>query len=112
MAKTTIIERLMRSVTVAVGAIGLKGADVVSSARGLSIPSVGITVALVESRDKGRVWSATEYFSILGADDFEERRTSRVLFEVPLGQEWRVGRALAMKLAERRIDAAIDVSIS
>lgn len=112
MAKTTVIDRLTRAVSVAVGAIGFRQSDVIASARGVSIPSAGINVILVEGRERGRVWSATEYFSILGADDFEERKTSRVLFEIPLGQEWRVGRSLAMKLAERRIDAAIDEAVS
>ncbi|NTF17394.1 hypothetical protein G6L37_03075 [Agrobacterium rubi] len=110
MQKPTIIDVLLKAVSSACSPIGIKKSDIVQSARGLSIPSVGIvlTLKLSEGSEKIRVWHAVEHFSILSFGDEEERKAVRILFEVPMGSEWRAAKMLAMTIAERRINAAID----
>lgn len=112
MQKPTIIDLLTKAVASACAPVGIRKSDIVASSRGLSIPSVGIvmTLKLSEESDKKRVWHAVEHFSIQAFGDEDERKAVRVLFEVPLGSEWRAARLLAMGIAERKIDAAIDAA--
>jgi hypothetical protein len=112
MQKTTIIDHLVKAVSAACAPIGIKKTDIVASPRGLAIPSCGIvlTLKLSDDREKSRVWSAVEHFSILNMGAEDERKAVRGLFEVPLGGEWQVAKMLATILAERRINAAIDAA--
>lgn len=113
MPKPTIIDQLYKAVTAACDPIGIKKTEILTSPRGISMPGLGIvvTLKLSDDKDKGRVWSAVEHFSIipLGSDDV--RKGVRVLFEIQMGKEWQVARHLALTIAQRRVDAAIDAAI-
>lgn len=121
MQKPTIIDQLHKAVAAACAPIGIRKTDIIPSARGLSIPSHGIVMTLKLSGDtektrspdpdKGRVWHVVEHFSILPFGEDEERKAVRILFEAPFGSEWTAAKRLAMTLAERRIDTAIDAAI-
>jgi hypothetical protein len=109
MQKPTMIDQLVKAVIAACAPIGIKKNDIVVSARGIAIPSCGIVMTL-KLVDSHRVWNAAEHFSILGIDGDEERKAVKILFEVPFGSEWQAAKRLAMNIAERRINAAIDAA--
>lgn len=110
MQKPTVIDMLTKAVATACAPIGIKKPDILPSARGISIPSSGIvmTLKLSESAGSPRVWHAVQHFSVMAFGDDEERKATKILFEVPLGSEWRAAKLLAMHIAEQKIDSAID----
>jgi hypothetical protein len=109
MQKPTIIEQLTKAVSAACAPVGIKKAEIVVSPRGIAIPSCGIVMTL-KLMESVRVWNAVEHFSILSFGGDEERKAVKILFEVPLGSEWQAAKLLAMNIAERRINAAIDAA--
>lgn len=112
MQKPTIIDLLAKAVAAACAPIGIKKSDIVGSSRGISIPSAGVvmTLKLSEGADGSRGWHTVQHFSILPFGDEDERKAVKVLFEVPLGGEWRAAKLLAMHIAEQRINTAIDAA--
>jgi hypothetical protein len=109
MQKPTIIDQLTKAVSAACAPVGIRHTDIVVSPRGLAIPSCGIVMTL-KLVDSSRVWNAVEHFSILNYGGDEERKAVKILFEVPLGSEWQAAKMLAMNIAERRVNAAIDAA--
>lgn len=114
MMKPTIIDQLQKAVTAACEPIGVKKSDIISSPRGISMPGLGIvvTLKLSDDKEKTRVWSAVEHFSIIPLGSDEVRKGLRIIFEIQMGKEWQVARQLALIIAQRRVDAAIDAATS
>jgi len=102
------VAQLRRSVVGACRVVGLEEDAFVFSRSGFDMPDYGIRVSLVVSEGQ-RVWSAVETFVIPGVDS-EERQYSTVFLEEPLGRELSFAKRFAMKIAEARIDAAVDAS--
>lgn len=109
MRQASPIVRFRSAVVTACRAVGVSEADVLASTNGISIPDAGIVVSVSVS-DSGRVWRASQRYTVSSVGDDQEREVSAVLFEEPIGREWNVAKRIAMLLAEGRIDAAIDAS--
>jgi hypothetical protein len=109
MQKPTIIDQLTNAVSAACAPVGIRKGDISTSPRGLAIPSCGIVMTL-KLVDSNRVWNAVEHLSILSFGGDDERKTVKAIFEVPFGSEWQAARKLAMYIAEKRINAAIDAA--
>jgi len=102
------ILKFKQSVVTACCAVGLRHDQVVVIPGGISIPDYELSVVLVVSENV-RVWRAVErrFINVLGEDeDVKEYQT--ILFEDQLGRETNIAKRLAMRLAEMRIDVAID----
>lgn len=108
--KNGIIENLAKAVAAACAPLGIKPADVLPTPTGIVVPTVGITVS-AELVNNKRMWTATETFSVVSLDGDDERLQRRTLFQEPLDKEWQLARRLALLVATRRIDAAIDEAI-
>lgn len=102
------IMKFKQSVITACCAVGLRHDQVCAIPGGISIPDYELSVVLVVSEGV-RVWRAVEhrFVNVLGEDeDVKEYQTT--LFEDQIGRETNIAKRLAMRLAEMRIDIAID----
>lgn len=104
------VAQLRRSVLAACRVVGIDEDAFVFSRSGFDMPDYGIRVSLMVS-EGNRVWSAVETFVIEVADG-EDRRYSTVFLEESLGRELSFAKKFAMRMAETRIDAAIDASVA
>jgi hypothetical protein len=108
-SKSAVLARFRDRVAAACAPLGVTPSDVAVTGSGLALPSIGLSVS-VATNDGKRVWRATQVTRVrqLGSDAEQEYRS--VLFEEPFEREWAVARRLAMRLAETRVDAAIDAA--
>lgn len=102
------IVKFKQSIATACGAVGLRPDQIVVVPGGISIPDYEVSVLLVVSEGV-RVWRASErrFIRILGEDE-DLREYEAILFEDKIGREAVIAKRLAMKIAEMRIDVAID----
>jgi len=105
------MQKFTNAVAVACAPLGVKRHEIKATARGISIPSAGVSVS-AELSDGVRVWRAVSRMTVRSAAGGEDRAISAVLFEEPFEREWQVARRMALYLAEIRIDAAIDAAHS
>jgi len=104
------VAQLRRSVVQACRVLGVAEDSFVFSRSGFEMPGHGIKVSLIVAEGT-RVWSAVETFVVPGTTRAEDRHYSTVFLEEPLGRELSFAKKFAMKMAETRIDAAIDASV-
>jgi len=107
MRKSTPVMKLRNAVSAACKAIGLPDDAIIATPTGLSIPDAGIVVSLAISDNK-RVWRATARYLVRTIEDDDFRSYSAVLSEEPLDAILPMAKRVAMKLAESRIDYALD----
>lgn len=103
----TQVQRIRRAVAAACSPLGIKEHDIIVSARGISVPSAGLSLS-AELSGGVRVWRAANRFHVMSVLPETEREMTTVLFEEPFEREWQVARRIALHIAETRIDAAID----
>jgi len=103
------VAQLRRSVVQACRVFGIGEDSFIFGRSGFDMPDHGIKVSLIVSEGT-RVWSAAETFVVSGPTRSEDRQYSTVFLEEPLGRELSFAKKFAMKMAEARIDAAIDAS--
>lgn len=101
------LQRAVSAVAAACAPLGVKRHEIVVSGRTIAIPSCGISVT-AELSEGVRVWRATSRMQVASVTGDGERTLSAVLFEEPFEREWQVARRIALRIAETRIDAAID----
>jgi hypothetical protein len=102
------IAKFKTSIAVACSAVGVRSDQVVVIPGGISLPDYEVSVVLVVSEGV-RVWRAVErrFVSSVGEDE-EVKEYSAILFEAQIGRETIIAKRLAMRIAEMRIDVAID----
>lgn len=104
------LKGMAKRILVAGGPLGVKSSDLTLSVRSLSIPETGIHLSIVADGGKRR-WRAMLNEFVRPLDEGGQTAVSTILFEEPLGSEWVIAHRIAMKVAETRIDAAIDASL-
>jgi hypothetical protein len=110
--KNGIVDNLAHAVAAACGPLGVKIEHVELTPLGIVVPILGVSVTAELVDNKKRVWSATETFAIASLDGDDERLQTRTIFQEPLDKHWQIARRLALLVATRKIDAAIDAAIS
>lgn len=93
--------------TAACVAIGLRSDAVKINGSSLIIPTENIVIAPELSGDS-RVWRVTTTFKISSIDGINEREVTNILFEEPLQDFLTVSKRVALYLAGRKIDIAIE----
>jgi len=101
------IVRLRNALQAACGAIGMGDEEIFADRTGVDVPGEGISLAITLSEGH-RVWRAVETYTIRSVGEAEDRQFSTILFEEPVGSELWVAKRIAMKVAEGRVDTAID----
>jgi hypothetical protein len=104
------LRKMAERLVVAGAPLGLTRSDLVLTTRSLSIPEAGVHLSVVAD-DGTRRWRALINEFIRPLEDGGQKAVSTILFEEPLGREWLIARRLVMKIAEGRIEAAIDSSL-
>jgi hypothetical protein len=102
------IAKFKNSIAVACSAVGVRSDQVAVIPGGITISEYEVSVILVVSEGV-RVWRAVErrFVSVVGEDE-ETKEYTTTLFEAPIGRETSIAKKLAMRIAEMRIDVAID----
>lgn len=102
------IAKLKQAVCIACRVIGLRPDQVVVIPGGISIADYEMSVLLMASGDT-RIWRAVErrFVRMVGGED-ELKEYETILFEERLGREMTMAKRLAMRIAEARVDLAID----
>lgn len=103
------IVRFRNAVAMACRAVGVPDDGILVSANGIAIPEANVVISVALS-DSGRVWRAVQRYMIRAVGEDDDREMTVVLFEEPLEREWAVAKRIAMRIAEGRIDAAIDAN--
>lgn len=107
--KDTVLARFRDRIAAACSPVGVTADEVRVTGSGVSIPALGVSVVLVSDAGR-RVWRATQTHRVRSLGDEEDQPFRTILFEEPFDREWAVSKRLAMKLAEFRVDAAIDAA--
>ncbi|MTH94815.1 hypothetical protein [Roseibium sp. RKSG952] len=105
------LRNMAERIVIAGAPLGLARSDLVLMPRSLSIPDAGIHLSVVTDGGTRR-WRALLNESIRTLEDGGQKAVSTILFEERLGKEWLVAQRLVMKIAEGRIDAAIDSALA
>jgi len=98
---------LRKALEASLAAIGVPTEGIETGATIIRIPSDQVSIELVATKD-GRVWRASETYFVRPLGAMEERPVTTVLFETPLGNEILMARWIARRIAEARIDFALD----
>lgn len=105
------LRNMAERILVAGTPLGLAKSDIVLTTRSLSIPEAGVHLSVVAD-DGNRKWRANLNEFIQPLENGGQKAVSTILFEEELGREWFIAQRLVMRIAESRIDAAIDASLA
>ncbi|WP_315922955.1 hypothetical protein [Mesorhizobium sp. SP-1A] len=108
--KNLTMNGFQRTLAAACSVLGLPAEAVQINGSALLIPSENIAIT-PELSGNTRVWLVTTTFKVGSIDGLTDREITNVLFEEPLNDIWAVARRVALYLAERNINIAIENSL-
>lgn len=108
--KNLTMSGFQKALQAACSVLGLPPGAVQINGSALVIPSENIAIT-PELSGSTRVWLVTTTFTVGSIDGLTDREITNVLFEEPLNNIWAVSRKVALYLAERNIDIAIENSL-
>lgn len=108
--KNLTMNGFQKTLAAACSVLGLPSEAVQINGSALLIPSENIAIT-PELSGNNRVWLVTTTFKVGSIDGLSDREITNVLFEEPLSDIWAVSRRVALYLAERNINIAIENSL-
>lgn len=108
--KNLTMNGFQKTLAAACSVLGLPAEAVQINGSALLIPSENIAIT-PELSGNTRVWLVTTTFKVGSIDGLTDREITNVLFEEPLNDIWAVARRVALYLAERNINIAIENSL-
>lgn len=108
--KNLTMDRFRQCLVAACSVVGIPSEAIQVHGSAIVIPTENIAIT-PELSGNVRVWLVTTTFTVGSMDGNSDREITNVLFEEPLNSIWTVSKRVALYLAERNIDVAIEKSL-
>lgn len=107
--KNNMMEQFHKTLVAACSAVGVPEEAIVMHGAAIVIPSENITITPgLSGVNRVRVWQITTTFTVSSIDGVSEHEVRNLIFEEPLSAFWTVSKRVALYLAEKYIENAIE----